>query len=357
MKNNINIEDLKITNDSKIIDAIKQMDTTKRKLLIVVKSNSFFSMLSIGDIQRAIIKGYSMDEPVEDILRPDHKITIAHPGDSLETIRINILKHKAEFMPVVNEEGSVQKLYFWEDIVDITDQVQEDKINIPAIIMAGGKGTRLKPITNIIPKALIPIGEKPIIELIIDKLSETGVKNFFISVNYKKDIIKQYFQQHEKTYNITFIEEDKPLGTGGSLYLLKNKLQGTFFVSNCDILIDQDLREVYRYHQENQNELTIISALKHYPIPYGTLETGEEGVLKNMKEKPELTFQVNTGMYILEPHLLGEIPENTFFHITWLIEKIQKRNGKVGVFPVSERSWVDIGIWKSYQESIQSNNS
>ena len=162
-----------------------------------------------------------------------------------------------------------------------------------------------------------------------------------------------YFDQlDKKNYNIELVEEHKPLGTGGSLSLMKDKLDQTFFVSNCDILIDQDFREVYRYHKENNNEMTIVSALKHYPIPYGTLETGKDGVLKNMKEKPELTFQVNTGMYVLEPHLLKNVPDNSYFQITTLIKKVIEQGGKVGVFPVSEHSWIDIGVWKKYEESI-----
>ena len=355
MKNNTkDIENLKIKNKAKIIDALKLMDEIKSKLLIVIRNEAFYSMLSIGDIQRAIIKGVSLDEQVDKILRPKEKLTTAHPEDSMDKIRKKIIKHKAEFMPVVDSQGSIRKLYFWDEIVELSEQqISEEKLDVPAVIMAGGKGTRLKPITNIIPKALMPIGEKPIIEIIIDKFHSIGVNNFLISVNYKKEMIKQYFEQLNNTnYNIDFIDEDKFLGTGGSLYLMKNKIHDTFFVSNCDILIDQDFREVYHYHKENQNEFTIVSALKHYPIPYGTLDTAKDGILKKMEEKPELTFQVNTGMYVLEPHLLNEIPENTFFQITTLIEKIQARGGKVGVFPVSEQSWRDIGVWKNYAEVL-----
>ncbi|MFB6088504.1 MAG: nucleotidyltransferase family protein [Candidatus Aenigmatarchaeota archaeon] len=351
--NNINIESLKISNTAKIIDALKLMDSIKSKLLIVTRNNSFYSMLSIGDIQRSIIKGFSLDDTIENILRPKEKITIARPTDSLETIRQNILKHKAEFMPVVNNNGKILKLYFWDEMVDFSEEGYDEKLNLPTVIMAGGKGTRLKPITNIIPKALMPVGEKPIIEIIIDNFNSIGVQQFYVSVNYKKEMIRHYFDQlDKKNYQIELVEENKPLGTGGSLSLMKDKLDQTFFVSNCDILIDQDFREVYRYHKENNNEMTIVSALKHYPIPYGTLETGKDGVLKNMKEKPELTFQVNTGMYVLEPHLLKNVPDNSYFQITTLIKKVIEQGGKVGVFPVSEHSWIDIGVWKKYEESI-----
>ena len=138
------------------------------------------------------------------------------------------------------------------------------------------------------------------------------------------------------------------MGTGGSLALLKNKITKTFIVSNCDILIEQDYFEILAYHRKNKNEITIVAALKHYPIPYGIVETGDNGQLLDLKEKPELTFKINSGMYILEPHLLDEIPEDEFFHITQLIEKVKDRYGSVGVFPVSEKSWKDVGLLSEY---------
>ena len=134
--------------------------------------------------------------------------------------------------------------------------------------------------------------------------------------------------------------------------MLKNKINDTFFVSNCDILIEEDYGEIYKYHKDNKNELTIIAAIKHYPIPYGIINTGDNGKLESLNEKPEFTFKINSGMYILEPHLLDEIPKNKFFHITNLIENVQKRKGKVGVFPVSEGAWMDIGSWNEYLQLI-----
>ena len=142
------------------------------------------------------------------------------------------------------------------------------------------------------------------------------------------------------------------MGTAGSLSLLKDQIKETLFVSNCDILIDQDYSEVLKYHRENKNEITVVAALKHYPIPYGTIETGENGRLLELIEKPEISFKINTGIYILEPHLLNEIPENVVFHMTQLIKNVNKRNGLVGVFPVSEKSWKDIGDWDEYYQNI-----
>jgi NDP-sugar pyrophosphorylase family protein len=204
-----------------------------------------------------------------------------------------------------------------------------------------------------LPKPLIPLHEKSIIEEIIERFGEHGCQDFLISVNYKAALIEYYLKSQNLNFNLKFFNEEQPMGTAGSLSLLKGKINETFFVSNCDILIEQDYSEILDFHQVNKNEITIVAALKHYPIAYGTIETGENGRLLKLVEKPELTFKINSGMYILEPHLLNEIPENLFFHITNLIEEILKRKGNIGVFPVSEKSWKDIGSWEEYRNEIQ----
>lgn len=220
--------------------------------------------------------------------------------------------------------------------------------------MAGGQGTRMKPLTNIIPKPLIPIGEKTIIENIMDSFLEYGCSEFHLSVNYKSEVIRHYFEAlANEAYHISYFEEDKPLGTAGSLQLLKDKIHSTFFVSNCDILINQDYGELLDFHRENKNEITVVAAMKHYPIPYGTIETKEDGLLAALIEKPEYTFKINAGFYILEPHLLDEIPRSKFYHITHLIEKLNSENRRVGVFPISQKSWQDIGEWSEYLDFLK----
>jgi NDP-sugar pyrophosphorylase family protein len=133
---------------------------------------------------------------------------------------------------------------------------------------------------------------------------------------------------------------------------VRDRIDRTFFVSNCDILIDQDLAAILDYHRENRNELTAVAALKHVPLAYGILQTGPDGILTGFQEKPEFVFQINSGVYVLEPHLLREIPANAFFHITQLVEAILARHGRVGVFPVSEGSWTDIGNWDDYRRAM-----
>ena len=340
-----------IQKDAVLLSAFKQMDKIDKKLLLVFDKEKFINILSVGDIQRAIIKNISLNTPVSQILRKNTKV--AKSTDSIEEIKKEMIRNRTECMPVVDDYQNLIDVIFWEDVFDENEKRILHNLKLPVIIMAGGKGIRLKPITNILPKPLIPVGEKTILENIMDRFIDVGCNRFYISVNYKAEMIKHYFSTlNNLDYKITYLKEEKPLGTAGSLYLLRDKISKTFFVSNCDIIIDTDYSKILQYHEDNHNELTIIAALKHYPIPYGTIESGVNGSLVSLIEKPELTFKINSGMYILEPHLLNEVPKNEFFHITDLIENIQKRKGKVGVFPVSEGSWKDIGEWEKYQQTI-----
>lgn len=347
------IQRISVEHNANLVSALKRMDELDKKLLLVFSGEKYIGLLSVGDIQRAIIRNVSLDSKVETILRKQNRV--ARPGDSKESVRKLMIEFRTECMPVVDEDNNLVDVYFWEDEFAESIITDDTKLNLPVVIMAGGFGSRLKPLTNIIPKPLVPIGEKPIVEIIIDRFNKIGVTEFHLSVNYKHEMIRYYFDHlPEKKYSVNYFMEDKPLGTAGSIYLIKDILKSTFFVSNCDILIDQDYRDIYNYHVESGNEITLVGSLKHYKIPYGTLETGEGGQLLSMREKPEITYMINSGMYVLEPSVLKDIPDNTFFHITELIEKVKARGGKVGVFPVSEKSWFDIGEWNEYQQTLKS---
>jgi dTDP-glucose pyrophosphorylase len=333
---------------------MKQMDVLDKKLLIVITGYSFVGLLSAGDIQRAIIKNLPLDTTISAILRKN--IKVAKPEDDFNTIKAMMLEFRMELCPVVNNLNQIIEVYFWEDLFQDKKPQPASLFNLPVVIMAGGIGTRLKPLTNVLPKPLIPIGEKTMLEDIFERFSNHGCNSFHISVNYKADLIEYYIRNQNLPYTMNFFKEENPMGTAGSLSLLKGLLNETFFISNCDILIEQDYSEILDYHRANKNEITVVAAMKHYPIAYGTIETGENGSLINLIEKPELTFKINSGMYILEPHLLDEIPDNKFFHITDSIDIILKRKGNIGVFPVSEKSWKDIGNWDEYFVHLNSNN-
>ena len=335
---------------STILQGLSTMDKEGVKLLIVFDNGTFVGLLTIGDIQRAILKDIVLTTPIFSII--DKNKIYAFDSDNADFIQKKMLELRTECMPILSEKGDLLDVYFWNDF--FTEKRIKQKINLPVVIMAGGKGTRLQPLTHVIPKPLIPINDKTIIEEIMDSFTEFGCHQFYLSVNYKAELIKYYFDNlKNENYCIDYFQENTPLGTAGSLSLVKDKINTTFFVSNCDILIDEDYSEILKYHRENKNEITIVAALKNYSIPYGTIETSKGGILTKLEEKPELIFQINSGMYILEPHLLNEIVENEFLHITTLIENIQNKNGKIGVFPVSEGSWRDIGNWDDYRKFLK----
>lgn len=349
--NNIDFNSLTILSEDSILSALKKMNAIHRKLLVVMKDGRFHSLVSIGDVQRAIIADTDLHEPVEKILRS--KVNVATVGDDKKDVIRFMMEQRSEFMPIIDNEGQIVEIIFWDDVVQKKQKVREE-FNLPVVIMAGGQGTRLRPLTNVLPKPLIPIGEQTMMEDIMDRFVECGCQNFYVSVNYMADFMRHYFDNFSKhKYNIEYFQEDKPLGTAGSLHLLKGKINDTFFVSNCDSILEEDYSEILRYHRVNKNEITVVSVVKSIYIPYGTLQTGEGGLLASIQEKPELTFQINTGMYILEPHLLKEIPSDRVYHITYLIDKLVKEGRRVGVYPVNEGSWTDIGNWDEYMKYIR----
>ncbi|MBN2214154.1 MAG: nucleotidyltransferase family protein [Bacteroidales bacterium] len=336
--------------DKSLISALKQMDALDAKLLILVDNEKYVGLISAGDIQRAVINNTPLETPVINVIRKKNRV--AKPEASFDSIRNMMMEYRMELCPVVNENNEILDIYFWEDIFKGINPKPKEQFNLPVVVMAGGVGSRLKPLTNVLPKALVPIGEKTMLEEIFERFVNYGCKDFYITLNYKAKLIEYYIRNLNLNHHIEFFNEEKPLGTAGSLYLMKGKINKTFFVSNCDIIIEQDYSEILNYHHENKNEITIVAALKNYFIPYGTIETGKNGKLLGLKEKPEITLKINSGMYILEPHLLDLIPENSFFHITQLINDIKIRNGKIGAFPVSEKSWKDIGDWDEYYKNL-----
>ncbi len=344
------IEKRSVQVNRSILEALKLMDSSKTKLLFVFDEKKFAGLLTIGDVQRAILKDVDLTEPISSILSKNK--VYASIDESIEVIKEKISRMRAECMPVLDENGNLVKVYSWLDLFGSKAQTEYPSLNIPVVIMAGGMGSRLAPLTNIYPKPLIPIGEKTIVESIMDKFVNYNCHDFYMSVNYKADTIKNYFDFiNNPEYNVSYFQEDKPMGTAGSLRLLKDKINSTFFVSNCDILIEEDYANILEYHRSNKNELTVVAAVKTISIPYGTIITGENGLLESIEEKPTLSFKINTGLYILEPTLLNDIPDE-FFHITHLMEKLKAQGRRVGVYPISQNDWKDMGDWKEYLKLI-----
>ena len=218
--------------------------------------------------------------------------------------------------------------------------------------MAGGKGTRLEPFTKVLPKPLVPVHEKPIIEHIIERFKELSCSEFHIMINYKAKILKSYFEELKPDYSVNFVEEQEPLGTAGSLRLLDGKVDQPIFVTNCDIIIKTNYVSLYKFHQEGGYDITLVASTKDYVIPYGTCELNSEGQLSQINEKPQYDFLINTGLYLLNPDVLKLIPKNKFFHITHLIKDVIEQDKKVGVFPIDDDAWIDVGQWTEYKKVV-----
>ena len=267
---------------SSIKKALNDLKLSGEKCLIVVNSNKkLLGTLSDGDIREAILNNHSLSDSIKNIYQ---KKCIYFYEKDLDIIKIKkIFTNKIiSLIPVVNNNLKVIKTINWFDIFKDSEIPLVEKLNIPVVIMAGGKGTRLQPLTNILPKPLIPINQKTIIEHIIDRFLKYDIKLFFISINYKSLIIKAFFKELKNDYKVKFLEEDSPLGTAGSLSLLNNKIKKTFFVTNCDTIINANYNDFYNFHLKNKNDLTIMVSAKQFEIPYGTCELNENGLLKKL---------------------------------------------------------------------------
>lgn len=344
------VSDLFINENITIKDALKKLDQTAKKILVVTTDeNVLKGIVTDGDIRRWILKNGDLSEQVKQIMNTS---PISIKEEELISAKKILKEKRIEAIPIVNYRNQVIDIIFWHE--EFSSNIKYyPALDNPVVIMAGGKGTRLRPFTNILPKPLIPIGDTPIVERIINQFNQFGCNDFYLTINYMKNMIKAYFDEKEKNYTVNYIEEDKPLGTGGSLHLLKGRIDKTFFVSNCDILIEGNYAEMMKYHKENKNKITLISSLKHYTIPYGIIEINDDSTVKKMVEKPEYDYLVNTGMYILEPECLNDIPENKFYHITELVNEYIERGEKVGVFPVSENAWLDMGQFKEMEKMLE----
>lgn len=330
-----------ISPDKTVVEAMQKIDSNVRGILFVAdEQKMLLGVITDGDIRRWLIRTGDLKSSVESVMNSAPK---AISRKDIKNAKKIMVQHSITALPVLSSKGNIVDISFRDDGAAKENSRKESLEDVSVVIMAGGKGTRLYPYTKILPKPLIPIGDIPIMERIVNKFCEVDVKDFFVTVNYRKSMIKSYFSEMDADYNICYVEEDKPLGTAGSLQLIKEEFDKPFIVTNCDILIHADYGDIYRYHKESGNELTVVTALKNIVVPYGVVHSSENGVIQSLEEKPKLSYFVNTGMYILNPELIGDIPKDTFFHMTDLTDKLLQENRRVGMYPISEDSFLDMG--------------
>ena len=329
----MNYKQYLIRKDLPIKDAMKKIDSTKPKILFVTENEKLIGALTDGDVRRYLLSGGKVDDPAEKACNKKPK-RVAHSLDEA----ISMLDKNFIAIPVLDKDGNLRDIYTGNR----TKSSKKKKIDIPVVINAGGKGTRLDPFTKILPKPLIPVGDLPIIEHIMRRYEEAGCKDFHIIVNYKKELIKSYFKEIEKEYCIHWADENEPLGTGGGLSLLKNKLKDTFFFICCDSLILTDYSEIVEFHKKNKNDITMICARKKVVIPYGIVNEDKD-VLTSIEEKPEFSFLTNTAMYLIEPSVLKDMKKNTRIDFPDFIKEEKEKGKKIGVYTVDEDDWLDMG--------------
>lgn len=321
-----------------IQEVIGQLDQTAKKLLFVTEDSKLIGTVTDGDIRRWILKKGDLSKSVKCVMNSSPIFLKENEKQkAYEVMR----KESVEGIPIVNDVFEITEIIFWNDKETKTAQEQQT-VDVPVVIMAGGKGTRLLPYTEIIPKPLLPVGDIPIAERIMQRFAVNGFKRFYLTMCYKKDLIRAYFTK-DIPYDITLLEELEPRGTAASLKLLQNDLQGSFFVSNCDILLELDYKKLLRFHQENQYKLTLVAAIKTYEIPYGVVQLSEHGNLISFQEKPKIECLANTGLYIMESELLQYIPEKDFYDMTDLIKVCLDKGDYIGVYPTMDSCFMDMG--------------
>lgn len=330
----MNYMDYCIDSKFSVRDAMKKLDNVKPKILFIIQGKKIIAALTDGDIRRFLLNEGEMDDRAG-------KAANHHPLVACNMKEAVSLYHDKNYVaiPIVNKKGEITNIYVGKD----APRTKHTSLKIPVVINAGGRGTRLDPFTRIIPKPLIPVGEVPIIEHIMQEFQQYGCSEFHVIVNYKKEFLKAYFIDNERCYDIKWHDEDKPLGTGGGLSLLKDEIKETLFFTNCDILLKSDYSSMLRFHQENKNSVTMVCAYKNLIVPYGVITMGQDGIIKEMQEKPELSFLTNTGMYIVEPEVLQDIADGVAVGFPDIIEMQRKKGRRVAVYPVSENDWMDMG--------------
>ena len=340
--NNKNIKKHLVTPEHKIKFVIKKLSPSgglenNKFCLVVGNQKNLLGTITDGDIRRGLLKNYNVNDKIEKIYKKNPLST----RKILSNNQINKILNKKgiTFLPLINKKN---------EIIDIYDSKKTDEvssINFPMLIMAGGKGLRLRPLTNKIPKPLLLVNKKPIIEHIITNAKNQGISNFFISINYLGHKIKKYLGNGSKLgVKIKYLEEKKPLGTAGSIKLIK-KFNKPIIVTNSDIISKIDFKEMIKTHKKNKSQLTIVAKVFYEKDNYGRI-IANGIVVKKIIEKLEQNLLINAGIYLINPKIKKIIKNSEYLDMTDLINKVLKKKIKVCVFPIHEE-WLDYGLSKN----------
>lgn len=332
------IEDaMLISENITIEEAMKVINSGISQTLFLVKNGILKGSLTDGDVRRHLLSGGSLKEKVCEIVN-------YNPKYFFENSNINFQKYMIEnvltAIPIVDQQMKIIRIERLEGNKHFIRKIEED---IPVIIMAGGLGTRLKPYTEIIPKPLIPIGSKTILERIFDKFECYGCNRKYVIVNYKKNLIEAYFKEDSEYKNLQFIEETSFMGTAGGIQYTKAICKENFFMTNCDIIVDADYYNIWEKHKAEGSIVTMVLANKEYCIPYGTVEISNNGSVARLCEKPQMKYKVNTGMYLCNASILKYIGESEKIDMPDLIQRCIDAGERIGQVTVDANDWYDMG--------------
>jgi dTDP-glucose pyrophosphorylase len=343
-----NIDNIKLSLNNTIIEALKIIDKNALQIgLVVDENNKLIGTLTDGDIRRALINNFNLEDSIENVIF--RTPTTAKITDSIQDIIKLGLEKKLHHIPIVDDNNILIELKVIEDL--IKNKIKSNKV----VLMVGGLGIRLKPLTNNIPKPMLEVGAKPILETIINQFSKSGFKNIVLCVNYKSDIIKDYFKDgSEFGVEIEYIYENKRMGTAGALSLLKNKPKEAFFVMNGDLLTNINFAELLDYHNANKSIATMGVREYEMQVPYGVVNTiGTD--IKTIEEKPTLNFFVSGGIYVLDPVCLNIIPNDEYYDMPTLFENIIANKNKTITYPIKDY-WLDIGRPEDFEKANEEYN-
>lgn len=321
--------------DASLREVIEIIDRGAAQIALVVDSeNKLLGLITDGDIRRALLRNVSLVSSAERVMFRDFR---ALPSTATEEEALAFMRRKTlHQIPALDEQGRVVRLFLLEELIKL--KIREN----PVIIMAGGEGKRLRPITQDCPKPMLRVGGKPLLEIILEQCVEAGFQHFYLSVNYLKNQIKDYFEDGARwNVRIHYLEETQPLGTGGALSLLPQKPTCPFLVLNGDVLTRVDYRRLLQFHNEHQAVATLCVREHTTQIPYGVVRMDDLHVL-TLEEKPVLSHYVNAGIYLLDPAILDLLPDDRFFDMPQLLEKAIQQQHRVSAFPIHEY-WLDVG--------------
>jgi dTDP-glucose pyrophosphorylase len=350
------LETLLVSYSTTVKRTMELLSATATQILFVVdREQSLIGTVTDGDIRRGLLKGAEFNDEIGTIMFCDFISICDDETDKLQKVKQIMLDRLIEQIPVLDDRGRIRDVILWTDLFEAKKKIPATLKTNPVVIMAGGKGTRLDPFTRIFPKPLIPIGNKPVIEHIMKRFYHYGFHRFLYTLNYKKEYLKLYFRENQTPYEIDWVEEEDFLGTAGSLSLLTEKIDDTFFVINCDSILDIDLHELLKWHKQENAAITIVGCHNEVRIPFGILHLSEDR-LERIVEKPIHDVIINTGAYIMEPHVLPYVPVNKTIDMNELIERVSEKE-KISVYTIYD-GWFDIGQlneYKKYIETVEGN--